>query len=486
MGLFMHHRFWLMMAGTSLGMGCGHSLSDSAEVRDQLTPTDWAVDGCRTVASAFGNVTAWRTEIPTVIQVEWATVTPSASAVIFEFDGELHQTPLEAGVRTGHEAWLLGIPAHTPVRFVMVKEEDDERVCSSAWIIETGGIPAALPELNVESTVELATLDGFLVAPAITTGQSFLSLIDGHGRYVWAYRHEELVWRMRMGLDGRSVLFNHNAAGEDEPGPIHRIAMDGTPLETVEIDGAHRDFVELPDGGIATFVWQLQEMEDPATGQMRTIVGDGLVEVDATGHTRQVWSIWDAHTPSLETSMSQGLYPADPEAEEWTHANALTYIAEDDSFLISLDAWNSIVKIDRSTGRELWFLSGGTGGSFDASEPDLISNAHSVRPTEDGRLLVFNRNDFANGECAEAVELEIDETEGTVSKRWSYGSEDCQIVTYLGNAIPVLDGQRLIVFSTSGRIDWVDAEGNGIWQLRSDLGFGFALSDFTESLYPTP
>ena len=233
-------------------------------------------------------------------------------------------------------------------------------------------------------------------------------------------------------------------------------------------------------------MWEVKELEDPDTDGIRTIVGDSLVEVSPSGEQRTVWSIWNGHSPSLEEEMTLGLYPGDLEAEEWTHANALTYVPEDDSYLVSLDAWNSIVKIDRSTGKELWFLSGGTGGDFESDELNLISNAHSVRPTEDGSLLIFNRNDFTNGECAEAIEIELDEDGASASKHWSYSSEDCQIVTYLGNAIPLPGGERLIVFSTSGQVDRLDSTGQAIWQLRTDLGFGFALSDFTESLYPSP
>jgi hypothetical protein len=457
--------------------------SQTETAPDALAPTEWSVDGCEMDAASFANVEAWRTEIATVIRVRWSSAHEESGSIIFELDDELEQTPWESVPHTEHEALILGVPPYTDLNFVLVGGSEEDPRCSSGWSIETGGIPAALPELLMESSTA-EDLDGFLAAPAITTGQSFLSLIDSKGRYVWAHRHEELVWRMRMGMDGESVLFNHNAKSADLPGPIYRVSMDGSPLETVEINGAHRDFVELPDGSIATLVWELRELTD-SEGELRTILGDSLVEQAPNGDEHTVWSVWDAHSPALEQEMTPGLYPDNPDAEEWTHANALTYVAEDDSYLVSLDAWNSIVKIDRSTGNELWILTGGSGGVFSEGDLGLISNAHSVRPTEDGTLLVFNRNDFANGECAEAVELELDEKGAAAWKRWSYTSEDCQVVTYLGNAIPIPGGDRLVIFSTSGRVDRVDAQGQTLWQLRADLGFGFALSDFTSSLYPS-
>ena len=414
---------------------CTHS-SIETEEEHILSSIEWSVEDCSIDATAFHGIRVEQTDIDTVVRVHWATTEPELGALFFELDGMVQQTPWSSDPTTQHEALILGVPPHTEIPFALAKGVPSQPQCSGGWLTQNGGIPSALPELSLETTVVSQTLGGFIAAPAITTGQSFLTIIDSQGRYVWAQRHEELVWRMRMGLDNRSILFNHSAEADDEIGPIYRMSFDGTLIDTIEIDGSHRDFVELPDGTISTFVWQLQTMVDPKTGEERTIVGDALVEALPSGEQRQVWSIWDQHTPSLTEAMTKGLYPADLDAEEWTHANGLTYLPEDDSYLISLDAWNSIVKVDRQTGEELWFLSGGTGGDFHNGELGLVSNAHSVRPTEDGALLIFNRNDFAQGECAEAVEVDIDEAQQSAHMRWRYGTDDCQVVTYLGISIP--------------------------------------------------
>ena len=79
--------------------------------------------------------------------------------------------------------------------------------------------------------------------------------------------------------------------------------------------------------------------------------------------------------------------------------------------------------------------------------------------------------------------MQLDTPTSEARQTWSYESEDCLHVYYLGESHPLDNGNMLIVWSTSGRIDQVTAAGQSVWRIEADLGAGFGFVDHVASLY---
>lgn len=189
-----------------------------------------------------------------------------------------------------------------------------------------------------------------------------------------------------------------------------------------------------------------------------------------------MWSIYDAHTPDLTMDWLAGWYRADPEVGDWSHVNFISYDEEQDDFLVTSTYNNGVFRVDRATGEEVW-----SAGTEDAQvvvprdEPPVLGNPHSVVAMDDG-LLVFNRNKRSEPiltTCSQAVLLAT--TADAVSTTWAYGSEECQLVSFMGNAAPLPNGNTLVVFSSEGVIDEAAPDGALVQRLTLDSGvvFGF-------------
>jgi hypothetical protein len=275
-----------------------------------------------------------------------------------------------------------------------------------------------------------------------------------------------------------------------EPGTIYRLAYDGSLVDEVKLTGAHTDFIELPDGGMAAIGWDLRDIQD-AEGRTDRVLGDTIVEIDSQGNERVVWSVFDSYIPDLGLDYDRASIGMDEDLLDWSHGNGLDYDEEEDDYLISLFGLGSVLRIDRQTGEVLWTLSD-THGDFENStgEP-LVQGAHSVEVLAPDRILIFNRNipnpldDMEDiGEtCSEAVELVLDSSEGQVEKVWSYGSEDCVLVVYFGEAMRLQNDHTLTIFSSSGQISEADSDGETVWQVNLDVGGAFGFGDWRESLY---
>ena len=94
-----------------------------------------------------------------------------------------------------------------------------------------------------------------------------------------------------------------------------------------------------------------------------------------------------------------------PQANGWTHSNALEYIPSSGNFLVSVPEQDWVVKVDwrngKGSGKVLWRL--GNGGDFkvESGEKDSwFSFAHDVGYEPDGSGRLTDRRTTAEGEKA--------------------------------------------------------------------------------------
>jgi hypothetical protein len=418
-----------------------------------------------------GNVVASVRKIATVVRVEWTTDTDVDGFVTFsEPGGAERRSAVSSG--TQHAVTLSGLHALTDVSYRIGTEEDD--ACGGSGTITTGALPAGVPAFTFDADAPELAEGGYTVVPVLGTGGSFVVVLDATAQPVWALEApSSLVLGARLSLDGTAVLFNENATATDTPGTLYATSLDAEERQVYPIDGAHTDFIERAPGEYATLGWDIREVDG------RKLLGDTIIEMGAEEDPRVVWDAWDWITPDLSKSYPQGWYVPDPYVEDWTHVNGISYDADTDAYLVSIGNLDAVARVDRVSGAMTWLLSD-TAGDFTTADPDpMLSRPHSVQPLGDS-LLVFNRGEPEHPDtCSEAVELTLDLETHTAERSWSYGSERCLLVTFLGNAERLAGGNTVVDFTTSGQIDEVTADGTLAWRVNMDIGSGFGFADRT-------
>jgi hypothetical protein len=413
---------------------------------------------------------------------------------------ELIESPMAEQADTQGEAFVLGIPALTPAELVVVAETEAGRVCSEPQAIEAAALPADLPELTLTISQPDQIAGGTTLLSLLVEGPNYVVAIDEYGQYTWVLPVVDLDE-----FDGSStnsavfsqtqtqpsILFPVWAKGADDDALIYRVGLDGELLETVVIPGGQKDFVELPDGSMGAIGWDIREVES-AEGETYPLLGDHIIEVSPTGETRVVWSTFDSWTPDPTLDYSPGGYVPDPNARDWSHMNGISYDEASDAYLVSVFGLGSVAKIDRQSGEAIWIMANQTGDYSSASSDALIQGTHSVEVLAEDRILVFNRNitnpfqeDGAVYEerCSEAVEIEMNLETGEAQRAWSYGTDECLLVVFFGEARRLENGNTMVIFSSSGQVSEATPEGETVWQINTDVGGAFGFGERIDSLY---
>lgn len=424
------------------------------------------VDGPSVVAS-FEIGTAG---MDTVLQARWQTDEPRADRLTVSFAGESFELVEPAAV-TEHIVPLIGVPPNHEA--VVQLFQDGELVAEGTGT--TGGLPAWVPSLTGSATASDRSAGGFTVVPLASGGgeRGGALVLDGEGRVVWSYPPEDtgidLIFRARLSLDGKAMLFNTLAPSASTPGPIHRISLTDASVESVGITGGHVDFVEFAPHAYATLGWEIREIEG------RRILGDTLVERAADGTERVVWSVWDHFSPDLSVSWPN-MYLADTTVEDWSHLNGLSYSAEEDAYYVTMTFNNGVARIERASGAMSWVLSLGS-SDFALDDAEQVVLPHSAERLADGGLLVFNRGDATVRDSpAFVTELAIDEEAASAPTRWQYTDPEGLQVAFLGSAQRLPGGNTVISWGSAGQVDEVTPEGEVAWRVTGAIGDAFGLA----------
>lgn len=427
-------------------------------------------------------VTLVETGMATVFRVTWTTDEPTVGRVVFEDgDGRARASAWDDTPTTDHEALLLGMLPDHEIPWRVETVADDVTWPGVARTLTTGTLPTSLPELTVTDLDPDRAAVAWTITPIISPTGGWIVILDEEGRYIWAWPAPatdtggwQLVFRARLGLDGDSLVYNHQSPGLEQFGTLGRLALDGESRGIVGQAGMHTDFVELPGGRWATLGWSVRDYDG------RSILGDTVFTVEADGSTNVLWDVFDDFEPDLSE-----VWPAvtlnDYEGEDWSHVNSID-VSEDGADLLVTASFNhALMRIDGDGAGLSWTVAeeGASDWTIDDADRPLLGLPHSVQDLGDGRYLVFNRGDYdANPSvCSSADELWLDEATGQATKVWSYTPEDCLFNAFLGDAWR-LDGWNTFVdFSAGGRIDEVTPEGALVSRLTLSAGAGFGFGE---------
>ncbi len=413
--------------------------------------------------------------VSTVVSIEW-TAEGDGSATVEVGEDEGYGRTFAATLEDGrYAATLLGLRPATGYHYRVVEELTDGSRTSEDRTFATGSPPLGLAWTETAGTPQ----DGYAVTSLVHV-PSIVAILDGDGEYVWWLEvdygllpgNNAMVTRNALSRDGRSMLFL--AWTPQFPGldcttdrDLVRISLDGRDMDNVLVEGAHHDFVELPDGTVALLAYERLNF------QSQMIIGDRIVEVDPDGTQRTVWSVWDHVEPDPDVDYDDGT--------DYTHANALRYDEADDAYYVSLRLLHSIFKIDRATSEVIWRL-GGEDSDFTlpGGGTDLFSHQHHFQILDDG-LILFDNGEEGAGE-SRVVQYRLDETTWTATEVWSYDPDPARAVYSLGDVSRFDDDRTLVTWATAGELELLGADGEREWMMSLGIGTGFGYTTWVERL----
>ena len=215
----------------------------------------------------------------------------------------------------------------------------------------------------------------------------------------------------------------------------------------VDAQTFHHDVSLLPNGNRLVLSTEVREFDnyytsetDPhAPRKRQQVVGDVVLEFTPEGEVLHTWKAFD-HLPVMrigyETFSQYWERRGFPGAIDWSHANAVVPLPDEDAYLVNFRYQSAIIKVNKSSGEIEWIFAEPTGWGkelqdklLDIPETGWNWHQHSPRFTQNGNLLFFNNNNFQarpfdkTPSIAESpsyvAEYQIDEDTKTVKRVWT-------------------------------------------------------------------
>ena len=428
-------------------------------------------------------------------------------------DGEAIQTvtPVQE-LATEHRVLVLGLLPDTSHRVTpIVIDEGGRSTRLEAITVETPPLPDDFPPVEVpvrrphlmEAGPTMINVFRWIPdQPGEDDKNWGLALaVDPEGRVRWYVRLDfsfEEVRRLRNGnlffagahgrlteLDmlGNVVRTWHTRLAE----PEH--IKEGSIL--VDVDTFHHDVLEIENGNFLALSTEARLFSDypvdypPATGtQEAHVIGDVIAEFTKEGEVVRRVQVLDVLDPNRlgKGSLSTGFYEDEYEAvlekpgHDWSHSNAIVYLPESDSVVVSSNMQSVHYKVDMGTGELEWLLGDPSGWREPwaskllqpSGEVGWTYHQHGTEPTPDGTWLIFDNGAERaippdpemplEERYSRVVEYKIDEAAGTVEQVWEYGPEQEWFMSPFISDADHLPKTGNILITDGGR--FVDSEGN--------------------------
>lgn len=427
---------------------------------DHAGPTGVIDDG--TVEATLSDV------MVTVVEVEWSTSAPATAIIEFGPDETYGlATRVSAAPAERHAASLLGLHPDTVYHYRVVATVDGETERGEDHTIETGSLPAHVPTFEILDGDD--AWDGYIAASYIdmTAPNSGAVILDSSAEVVW-YRQlpSGSCTYAELADDGTRILLRLDGLAGDSR--VFSVSFDGREVEVFDTPDGHHALAQVPGIEFAYIASELGMVDG------EQVAGDTIVELATDGSSRVVWNAWE----QLEVERHEGWDQVEGFAD-WTHANGLSYDAEDDAYYLSLYWLATVLKIDRTTGETLWMLGGSHSDfSFEGVEP--FGHAHAPEPTAKGLILFDNQ---AEGGSA-VHEYALNETAWTATLAWSFQSPEGRSAVVLGDVDRFADGSILTGWGDIAEVRAVDADGATRWWAATDPGFVIGQVSRVPTLYP--
>ncbi len=460
----------------------------TAAHRSESTSCSRVIPGLSLLSLAFlpscgptGIEVTYYPDIGTFVDVSWETSEPGYSWVEYgTTEARELSSPVSTESSTQHRVTLYGVPALSDV-YVRAYTDVGGDILSTDTEFSTTNLPSELPDLTVDIyDNSLAQPTPYIVG--IIQGQKNLLFgMDRDGNFLWYQPfHDGMAgFNIQRPLDGNGVIFNYAfwplSLGTSW---VRRQNIKNQDVDEQSFSSAHHDFAQLPDGTLAVIQATFGTGTD-TDGSEVTVVGDDILERSPEGVDTTVFSLFDWLEPVPNEYWDLSFYK---EGYDWSHANALNYYSDTETYLMSFAHLNSVAEIERSTGNVLRsFGDYGNYGYADAGTTPLRFQ-HYAHWTEDGTLLMtvhYNADD----DNFMAVEYSVDDQARTIEEIWSYGREDSIPVLAEGQVFRLDNGNTLVNFGYAGILREVTPDGEVVWEVLADVGTWFGSIMYVDDFY---
>ncbi len=402
--------------------------------------------------------------LSTSMQVHWESPEPTRARMRYGIE-DIYENKVYSGdsPALAHQVQVHFLQPDTEYMFRVELLEDGVIVGAESGRFVTSPVPDELPDFDVpidaldEHGLILATLMGDHMTPVV---------ISQEGYYAWWHIEEAdnvTIAQARLSPDGRSIYYSAYDKGEStEPDAqywIRQVHLDDGTVDSIEVRQHHHDFWVHEDGTVAWLKGNFYNFN----GQNNR--GDAVMATTPDGEEIEVWRARD----HVDLHLDDACNPSTDAS--WTHANALSYDPESDSYLVSLRDIDSVVAFDRQTAETRWVL-GGCESDFEFGPVRPFDGQHQIELLDGDHLLVYD-NQLDSGQPSRALELKLDFDEGLATEAWSYNAGGAYNTDVLGDAQRLPGGDTLVTWSSTGLLEQVTPEGELSWQAK--FGFGTAL-----------
>ncbi len=416
-------------------------------------------------------------DIPTVVTATWPVPEGDYEAAWVEYGRGVDTDGMAPATEDGSgrfEAVILGLKPSTDYWLQGVADTPDGPMRSLTTQVTTGAVPTWLPGLEKEAGDETDLSNRFLLTSLVSV-PSAVVIIDSDGDFVWwlaGSEEDPPITRARLSHDGESILYlsSFPYTLEDEVGlarKLVRVSLDGADSETILLEDIHHDFTELPDGTLAVMRRDTRQVGDVQ------IVGDEVFEIHPDQTTSIAWSMWD------EPEMDALVLP-DLEGRS-THGNALDYDADRGVYFVGSRNLHTVFEVDRESA-EVVARYGGMYSDFALpnAEDSMTTHQHQFHVLDDAIVLFDNGENGA--EQSRVVEYALNEESGHAIPSWEYISDPPIYCYAMGDVTRTDDFTTLATWSTAGRIEEVDIDGEALRVYQLDIGAAFGYTTALDTL----
>lgn len=283
-----------------------------------------------------------------------------------------------------------------------------------------------------------------------------LIIINQKGEVLWYYQTDSRISDFDVLPNGNiSYITQDNRIVEIDFGgniinqwyAANRRGGDKNDAIAVEAQTFHHDVSLLPNHNrlvLSTEVKEVgnyytSEIDKDAPRKKQNVVGDVVIEFTPEGDVVHRWSAFD-NMPIMrigyETFSNYWIRRGFPNSVDWSHANAVVPLPNEDAYLVNFRYQSAMIKVNKKNGKIEWIFAEPTGWGEELQdkllkipEDGLNWHQHSPRFTKNGTLLFFNNNNFQSRPFEKTkpisespsyvVEYKINEIEKTAQKIWS-------------------------------------------------------------------